>query len=524
MLEAYGHGSSSETGATEQTGTTDVYEEYNQAVASNTDGAKDKTFREWVKADEIKKAAKWYTNTRAHGEAPDEIDPDAGPSDDEIKGLINKDHQERLNAREGRSNPTEDDIAYYRWLKNLPQKETDNDEPQPEPPTTDPNAPTEPLPIESKDRGELKQEIIKNHAFAKEDSKQLLIELYKSYSDYNIAHSEYAKKKRPSIIDIGSEKAARDKYEAVRKDVATHLKHQLEINGLKDGEDTEISALEQDLENMAKEAVVGVTMRDRIDEILKKDKDSKNPQTTEVKLPPKANSPNEGGDDGKANPLATKTEVKEPEPKTEAKWVYSPEEVTQKMTELTEKFKNRAVVPTPKEYAEIRKIADHINRQTVSSNSGRDMTAYHFIGDEKQSFDAVLAKPFFDLANPRSWRLPDKDVKVYEAFVQSGDMEDLPKRYESGKKGALMTKSEFAKLREEAIDEEVSSQEAKMKPKEKANHIRADYMEYVKRNLALSEQAKKLLPAEESKSRGRHNLIKRPAVFSRRSAGKPKRR
>lgn len=522
VLRAYGHDPSGGADPAEQsTAQPDIYEEYNQAVASNTDNAKDKTFREWVKADEIKKAAKWYTKTRAHGEAPDEIDPDVGPSDDEIKGLMNKDHQERLNAREGRSNPTEDDVAYYKWLKSQQnqQKETGEGEQQPEPNATDPDAPTETLPID-KTGEQLKQEIIKT-AFADEDKQKLLIDLYKSYSDYQIARQESTKKKRPRIIDFGPEKTALDKYVETRKNVATYLKHQLEAHGIRGEELADTAVLEADLEKMAKEVVVGVTMQDKIDRIL--EENNEDSKKTEAKVPsPTEDLPKINDEEDNVEVPEIETEVKEPEPKTEAKWVYSPDEVIQKMVDFTEKFKNKAVVPTPEEYAEIRKVADHIDRQTVSSNSGRDMTAYHFIGDENQSFAAVLAKPFFDMANPLRWQLPKADLEVYEAFIDSGGMDRMPERYESGKRGALMTRTEFAKLREEALSEDDAAKEAKG-PKEKAAHVQADYLEYIKNNLALSDQAKKLIPNEKDKGR-LATLVKRIPKINKRSISKPFRR
>lgn len=109
----------------------DLYKEYSKAVRDESETfsvkdqetgefvqkkAKDLNFREWLSATEKKKAAKWYTQTRPHGEAPDELDIDH-PSEEDIQRTLDKDHQERLNAQEGKANPTEDDKAYYRWLK-----------------------------------------------------------------------------------------------------------------------------------------------------------------------------------------------------------------------------------------------------------------------------------------------------------------------------------------------------------------------------------------------------------------------
>lgn len=109
----------------------DLYEEYSKAVRDESETfsvkdnetgefvqkkAKDLNFREWLSASEKKKAAKWYTQTRPHGEAPDELDIEH-PSEDDIQRTLDKDHQERLNAQESKADPTEDDVEYYRWLK-----------------------------------------------------------------------------------------------------------------------------------------------------------------------------------------------------------------------------------------------------------------------------------------------------------------------------------------------------------------------------------------------------------------------
>lgn len=99
----------------------DVYDEYTEAVRSGE--ARDKTFSQWVLDTEKSKAAKWYTDTRSHGEAAiarSENGPDTdekGSGDIEPGLLIDEENQERLNAREGRANPTEDDTDYYAWLK-----------------------------------------------------------------------------------------------------------------------------------------------------------------------------------------------------------------------------------------------------------------------------------------------------------------------------------------------------------------------------------------------------------------------
>ncbi len=126
---------------------------------------KDLTFREWGKAIEMRKAARWYTATRAHGEVPEGEIGDLG-NGDAAEALANREDAERLNAREGKSNPTEDDVDYYRWLKKSSGEETTGDGNDdggsggetPEPPTQEtPEVPTEqtpeiPLPPELAER------------------------------------------------------------------------------------------------------------------------------------------------------------------------------------------------------------------------------------------------------------------------------------------------------------------------------------------------------------------------------------
>lgn len=118
-----------------------IYDEYKEAVEAEDvvrikdpetgkmveTKVKDLNFREWVKQQEMRKAARWYSGTRAHGEAPGEyedgswddgINPDEGASEDEARRMGDRDHQERLNGQEGKDNPTKDDVDYYRWLKS----------------------------------------------------------------------------------------------------------------------------------------------------------------------------------------------------------------------------------------------------------------------------------------------------------------------------------------------------------------------------------------------------------------------
>ena len=117
----------------------DLYDEYAKAVKDESatvrvrnpetgkmevTKVKDLNFREWIKQSEMRKAAKWYTATRAHGEglvegidyateAPLPLDL----TNEELDKLDNTEHAEQLNAREGKPNPSNDDVEYYRWLK-----------------------------------------------------------------------------------------------------------------------------------------------------------------------------------------------------------------------------------------------------------------------------------------------------------------------------------------------------------------------------------------------------------------------
>jgi len=150
VLAAYGYEPDNQGGKPIETGDPitmtpeeekSIYDEYKEAVEAEDTvrikdpetgkmvetKVKDLNFREWVKQQEMRKAARWYSGTRAHGEAPGEyedgswddgINPDEGASEDEAKRMGDRDHQERLNGQEGKDNPTKDDVDYYRWLKS----------------------------------------------------------------------------------------------------------------------------------------------------------------------------------------------------------------------------------------------------------------------------------------------------------------------------------------------------------------------------------------------------------------------
>lgn len=119
---------------------------------------KDLNFREWLKANETRKAARWYTATRAHGEVPEGEIGDLG-NGDEATRLFNREDIERINAREGKANPTQDDIEFYRWLKGNtgetntdtttgPQDNGPNDENNDDPTEQTPTVPGIELPAE----------------------------------------------------------------------------------------------------------------------------------------------------------------------------------------------------------------------------------------------------------------------------------------------------------------------------------------------------------------------------------------
>lgn len=132
----------------------DIYQEYSDAVRSG--GAKDKTFREWISENEGRKAARWWSATRPHGEAyiatevqgPDTEEKGSGDIDPKL--LMDQEHQDRLIAREGKPTPTEDDLRYYANRKEA--AEQDGEQPTPE---LEPPAPiTEPTPAEEPDNPE----------------------------------------------------------------------------------------------------------------------------------------------------------------------------------------------------------------------------------------------------------------------------------------------------------------------------------------------------------------------------------
>lgn len=80
--------------------------------------AKELTFGEWAKATEERRAAQWYTAVRPFGEVPEGEIGDLG-NGDAAEALAAREDQGQLNRREGKSDPTEDDIAYYRRLREM---------------------------------------------------------------------------------------------------------------------------------------------------------------------------------------------------------------------------------------------------------------------------------------------------------------------------------------------------------------------------------------------------------------------
>lgn len=88
----------------------------------------DMSFNDWQKARTSRAAARWYTATRAHGETLDvEAGDDLG-NGNAARSLADREDSERLNEREGKQNPTDDDINYYRWLKTNTNKSTTADD------------------------------------------------------------------------------------------------------------------------------------------------------------------------------------------------------------------------------------------------------------------------------------------------------------------------------------------------------------------------------------------------------------
>lgn len=128
----------------------DPYDEYLEEVRSGE--ASDIAFNDWSQSREKRKAAKWYTNTRSHGDAymarseSEEDTDEKGAGDIGVDLLNNEDHQTQLNSRENRTTPSQDDVEYYAWLKKnsgseptKPAEETGPQEPLPSqlPPTPD---------------------------------------------------------------------------------------------------------------------------------------------------------------------------------------------------------------------------------------------------------------------------------------------------------------------------------------------------------------------------------------------------
>jgi hypothetical protein len=102
-------------------------------------------------------AAAWNSRIKVYAAGQDILDklekegPDYTPSKEEIEALKLSDHQEQLDARSGKDAITEDDIAYYRSMKEKAEeavvpagKANDGGTPLPPPAPKDPNLPPPP--------------------------------------------------------------------------------------------------------------------------------------------------------------------------------------------------------------------------------------------------------------------------------------------------------------------------------------------------------------------------------------------
>jgi hypothetical protein len=110
-----------ETQIAGQEGNPTIYDEFMEDVKSGI--AHDKSFVEWDQDRNERSAARWYSHVRPYGEA--QIAYDESPEDTAERGkadideslLMDADHAVALDRRTSKAQPTEDDIAYYKWLK-----------------------------------------------------------------------------------------------------------------------------------------------------------------------------------------------------------------------------------------------------------------------------------------------------------------------------------------------------------------------------------------------------------------------
>ncbi len=123
----------------------DIHDAYIEALRNGD--AKDITPNDFTKGVTVREAARGYTATRAHGEG---VDPVTDRKYDENNPFpngpdqhVDADDTEALNAREGKENPTEDDVEYYRWLKNSSGRAQTPEEAKPK--TQKPKEPVTPV-------------------------------------------------------------------------------------------------------------------------------------------------------------------------------------------------------------------------------------------------------------------------------------------------------------------------------------------------------------------------------------------
>ncbi len=210
-----------------------LYDEYRDAVQNGD--AKDTDFRKWLKNKSLHEAARWYTDTRSHGEAYiAESEREDGPGigggrgDIAVDLLSNKDHQERLNAQEGKENPTEDDVAYYKWQhdKSGHEEETVKPEktsslpPPPPPPGPEPLPPPpgpepEPLPLPpGSEKETLPEDLVVELTEARHEYARLTVRRRDISTIGHKKELEVARKRYESAINRAGAEAARILVEA----------------------------------------------------------------------------------------------------------------------------------------------------------------------------------------------------------------------------------------------------------------------------------------------------------------------
>lgn len=137
----------------DDSGSQKVHAEFDEFVRAD-EAHRDTSFRDYLQDRNKSEAASWYNFVTPHGEAPEGEVGDLGNGDD-ATAISNRTDAERLNAQEGKDNPTEDDVDYYRWLKknsgSTKTEETTEDTTPEEPTPGAPEGPETPTPEDGED-------------------------------------------------------------------------------------------------------------------------------------------------------------------------------------------------------------------------------------------------------------------------------------------------------------------------------------------------------------------------------------